>query len=132
MGHYAKVIGGMVVDVNVAEKEWIDAQPFDVNVRWVEASYNIHGGVYYDPETNKPHNDQSLATATAGRRRKNYPGIGFYYDSKRDAFISPKPHESWTLNENTCFWEPPVPFPDDFNQKLYLWNEQTKEWILAE
>ncbi|MEI8287658.1 MAG: hypothetical protein WCG15_10200 [Actinomycetes bacterium] len=59
--------------------------------------------------------------------RKNYAGIGYKYDAVRDAFIPPKLYSSWTLNEDTCLWEPPVPFPTD--GKYYLWNEDTLSWI---
>tara|TARA_B100000212_G_scaffold319537_1_gene276751 strand:- start:756 stop:1127 length:372 start_codon:yes stop_codon:yes gene_type:complete len=58
--------------------------------------------------------------------RKNYAGIGYTYDYARDAFIPPKPFDSWTLNENTCQWEPPVARPTD--DKLYEWNENNKSW----
>jgi hypothetical protein len=59
--------------------------------------------------------------------RKNFAGIGYTYDEERDAFIPPKPHESWTLNEDTCNWESPTPYPDD--GKIYLWNEDTQTWV---
>ena len=59
--------------------------------------------------------------------RKNYAGIGYTYDSTRDAFISPKPYPSWTLNESTCIWESPVAYPDD--GKEYEWNEETTNWV---
>jgi len=58
--------------------------------------------------------------------RKNFAGIGFEYDEVRDAFISPKPYPSWTLNESTCLWDPPVVYPDD--GKRYDWNEDTQAW----
>ena len=58
--------------------------------------------------------------------RKNYAGIGFEYDEVRDAFIPPKPYPSWTLDEGTCHWNPPVAHPDD--GKDYDWNEATKAW----
>ena len=58
--------------------------------------------------------------------RKNYAGIGHTYDETRDAFISPKPYPSWTLNEDTCHWEAPVTYPDD--GKHYKWNEDTQAW----
>ena len=61
-----------------------------------------------------------------GNMRKNYAGIGDTYDEDRDAFISPKPYPSWTLNETTCRWEAPVPLPDDENN--YVWNESTQQW----
>ena len=65
-------------------------------------------------------------TSYNGNMRKNYAGIGDTYDEDRDAFISPKPYPSWTLNETTCRWEAPVPLPDDENN--YVWNESTQQW----
>jgi hypothetical protein len=59
--------------------------------------------------------------------RKNFAGIGFSYDQTRDAFIAPKPFESWLLNEETCNWEAPKPYPTD--GKLYNWDEESQEWI---
>jgi len=59
--------------------------------------------------------------------RKNYAGIGFTYDAGRDAFIPPQPFSSWTLDEETCGWNPPVPRPTD--GKLYLWNEDNQQWV---
>ena len=59
--------------------------------------------------------------------RKNYAGIGYTYDEIRDAFIPPKPFESWVLNENTCNWEAPVEYPTD--DKSYDWDEATLSWI---
>lgn len=60
--------------------------------------------------------------------RKNYAGIGYTYDSGRDAFISPKPYNSWILNENTCCWESPVPIPESDSDERYEWNEDTISW----
>jgi hypothetical protein len=59
--------------------------------------------------------------------RKNYAGIGDTYDESRDAFIAPQPFPSWVLDEDTCQWESPVPYPDD--GKVYTWNEETLSWI---
>lgn len=59
--------------------------------------------------------------------RKNYAGIGFTYDPERDAFIPPKPFESWVLNEDTCLWESPVPRPE--HNKQYQWDEDTLNWV---
>jgi hypothetical protein len=59
--------------------------------------------------------------------RKNYAGIGFKYDSQRDAFISPQPFPSWVLNEDTCLWDAPTPMPTD--GKLYSWDEETTSWV---
>jgi len=67
--------------------------------------------------------------------RKNYAGIGYTYDRKRDAFIPPKPFNSWTLDENTCQWKPPIDPPEDLNSELnimYNWNEETQSWDLTE
>lgn len=59
--------------------------------------------------------------------RKNYAGIGYTYDYTRDAFIPPKPFSSWILNESTCLWEAPVPYPN--NGDMYQWNEELQNWI---
>ena len=60
--------------------------------------------------------------------RKNYAGIGYTYDPVRDAFIPPKPFNSWILNEDTCQWDSPVPYPSDIT-KDYEWNEDTLSWV---
>ena len=85
-------------------------------------SYNTRGGIHYNPETNEPSADQSKAF------RKNYAGIGYTYDESRDAFISPQPYPSWILNEETCLWDSPVPYPTD--GEMYTWNEETQTWDL--
>ena len=68
-------------------------------------------------------------TSYNGNIRKNFAGIGFSYDQTRDAFIPPKPFDSWILDEDTCLWEAPVAYPDDGQQ--YTWNESTKQWDLV-
>jgi hypothetical protein len=68
-----------------------------------------------------------IQTSYNGTIRKNFAGIGFSYDPTRDAFISPKPYNSWVLNEDTCQWESPVPYPDD--GKMYRWDEDTESWV---
>ena len=60
--------------------------------------------------------------------RKNYAGIGYTYDSGRNAFISPKPYNSWILNESNCCWESPVPMPESDSDERYEWNEDTISW----
>jgi phosphatidate phosphatase PAH1 len=62
--------------------------------------------------------------------RKNHAGIGYTYDEDRDAFIAPKPFNSWILNEDTCLWEAPVAMPIDDNK--YTWNESTTSWEITE
>ena len=64
--------------------------------------------------------------------RKNYAGIGYSYDAQKDAFIPPKSHPSWTLNETTCDWQAPVARPSGDEEKMYSWNESTKSWIEVE
>lgn len=66
-------------------------------------------------------------TSYNGSMRKNYAGIGFTYDAGRDAFIPPKPYDSWVLNESTCRWVPPVAMPDD--GKLYEWDQTLNNWV---
>jgi len=62
--------------------------------------------------------------------RKNFAAKNFRYDSERDAFIPPKPFESWVLNEETCLWDAPTPMPQD--GQLYMWDEPTTSWIILE
>jgi len=69
-------------------------------------------------------------TSYNGTIRKNFAGIGYTYDEDRDAFIAPKPYESWILNETTCRWEAPVAYPDD--SQSYNWNEETTTWDIVE
>jgi len=65
-------------------------------------------------------------TSYNGSFRKNYAGIGYFYDEQRNAFIPPKPFESWILNEDSCQWQSPIPMPTDEN--MYRWNETNQEW----
>ena len=124
MAHYAKVNYGIVEKVIVAEsdffKTFIDSSPGS----WIQTSYNTRGGIHYQPNSNIPSEDQSKSL------RKNYAGIGYTYDEDRDAFIPKKPYNSWVLNENTCLWESPIPYPQDNNR--YNWNEQNQSWDLIE
>jgi hypothetical protein len=69
-------------------------------------------------------------TSYNGNIRKNYAGIGFKYDEQRDAFIAPKPYDSWVLNEETCRWEAPIPYPTD--GKEYRWSEFDLDWVEVE
>lgn len=109
MSHFAKVENGIVTQVIVAEQDVIDSGLFGSG--WVQTSYNTHGGQHP--------NGTPL--------RKNYAGIGYTYDANRDAFIPPKPYESWVLNEATCLWNAPIQYPQDGKQ--YVWDEQTLSWV---
>jgi hypothetical protein len=120
MAHFAKVNNGVVEQVIVAEPEFfnnfVDSSPGE----WIQTSYNTRGGIHYQPNSITPSEDQSKAL------RKNYAGIGYSYDKQKDAFIAPKPFNSWVLNETTCLWEAPVAKPNDGN--LYFWNESITNW----
>jgi hypothetical protein len=69
---------------------------------------------------------QCVRTSYNSNIRFNYAVIGFTYDEVRDAFYAPQPYPSWTLNEDTCYWESPVPYPTD--DKRYTWNEDNQNW----
>jgi hypothetical protein len=73
-------------------------------------------------------NQKCVRTSYHGNIRKNYAGIGFKYNKDLDAFIPPKPYESWILNEKICQWEAPVDKPNDFLTKDYYWDETAKNW----
>ena len=113
MSHFAKVENGIVTQVIVAEQDFIDTLS-DKN-SWIQTSYNTFGGEHRNGGT---------------PLRKNYAGIGYTYDSNLDAFISPKPegYDSWSLDEDTCLWVPPIPRPTDGN--LYDWDEPNQQWVI--
>lgn len=71
-----------------------------------------------------------IQTSYNGNIRKNFAGIGYTYDADRDAFIPPKPFDSWILNEETCLWDSPIPYPEDGG--IYDWNEDTQSWDVVE
>lgn len=71
-----------------------------------------------------------IETSDTGAIRYNYAAIGYTYDPSRDAFIPPKPFASWVLNEDTCLWDAPVPYPTD--GEMYLWDEDGQAWVAVE
>jgi hypothetical protein len=115
MAHFAKLGVGNIVeqvivisnDVAITEQAGVDFINKLYNTRdvWKQTSYN-------------------------NNIRKNFAGIGYQYDQQRDAFIPPKPFNSWILNEDTCLWNAPVAMPIDDNK--YYWNEQTLSWDIIE
>ena len=143
MASFAKIgLNNKVIEVlSVHNNELLDSNGVEQEVNgidfltkltgwsiWVQTSYNTHGGV---------HNNGGTPF------RKNHAGIGYTYDEDRDAFIPPKPFNSWILNENTCDWESPIPYPITNNQNrvntfgdnvndFYQWNETIKNWELIE
>ena len=121
MAHFAKLGTGNIVervevvsnDIATDEQTGVDFLNDLYKTRdvWKKTSYNTKGGVH-------------LLGGTPFR--KNYGGIGFTYDQTKDAFIPPKPFDSWTLNETTCIWEAPVAYPSD--DKDYEWDESSTSW----
>lgn len=111
MSHFARINAyGIVEQVIVAEQDFIDTLPDSGS--WVQTSYNTYGG-------------QHRLGGTP--LRKNYAGVGYRFDAQRDAFIPPQPYPSWTLNEDTCLWDAPIPMPQD--GKPYDWDESTTSWV---
>ena len=125
MAHFAKLDANNVVIFVTVGRDEDNGKEAELSARtgdvYKQTSYNTHGGVH----------------ALGGTPfRKNYAGLGYTYDAGRDAFIPPKPYASWLLNETTCLWDAPVPYPTDVgteeNPKRYSWDEATTSWILIE
>ena len=115
MSHFAKLDeNNIVIFVTVGRQE-DDGKEAELCARtgdrYVQTSYNTHGGVH-------------LLSGTPFR--KNYAGLGYTYDAARDAFIPPQPYPSWVLVEETCLWEPPIPRPDG---EGWIWDEETTSWV---
>ena len=125
MAHFAKLGTGNIVervevvsnDIATTEQAGVEflQNLYKDRATWKQTSYNTKEGVH-------------LLGGTPFR--KNYAGIGYKYDQTRDAFIPPKPYNSWTLNETTCDWEPPIAYPTDGQN--YKWNETDQSWDLIE
>ena len=122
MAHFAKLgVGDIVVAVHVVSNDVATTE--QAGVDFLNNLYNTR--------------DVWKQTSYNNNIRKNYAGIGYSYDSSRDAFIAPKPYDSWTLNETTCDWEAPVVKPELTQEQIdnkshYSWNEETKQWDLNE
>lgn len=112
MAHFAKIENGTVTQVNVIDEDYFaENRETRYTGQWVQTSYNTQGGIH-------------LLGGTP--LRKNYAGVGYTYDEARDAFIPPKPFNSWLLNEDTCQWDAPVAYPTD--DKKYQWDEDNQNW----
>ena len=119
IAHFAEIDGDNIVTrvLVVNDADASDGQNFLANTlglggTWKQTSYNTSGGVH----------------STGGTPfRKNYAGIGYTYDSGRDAFIPPKPYASWLLNEDTCLWDAPTPMPVE-EGKIFKWVEEDLNW----
>ena len=125
MAHFAKLGTGNKIttvevvnnDIATTEKAGVDFLNNLYNTRdvWKQTSYNTFGGVHKLGGTSF---------------RKNFAGVGFKYDQTKDAFIPPKPCNSWILNEETCHWEAPSARPDD--GKRHQWNDDSESWVLVD
>ena len=125
MAHFAKLgVGNIVETVEAVSNNVI----LDENgIEQEQLGINFLRELYNEP------NAQWFQTSYSNSLRKNFAGVGFTYDATRDAFIAPKPYDSWTLNETTCVWEPPLAYPS--TSMNYHWDESvhqadnTKGWI---
>jgi hypothetical protein len=119
MAHYAFLDeNNIVVEVITGKDE------SDTSYDWEEWYSNFRG----KPCKRTSYNTQGNTHIKGGTPyRKNYAGIGYTYDPDRDAFIPPRPYDSWILNEDTCLWDAPVPYPTDGN--YYVWEEETLSWV---
>ena len=126
MSHFAKLGANNVVTFVTVGRQEDDGREQELCERtgdvYRQTSYNTRGGVHYTDGV--PSDDQTKAL------RFNYAGIGFTYDEARDAFIPPKPYDSWVLDEGTCLWVAPVPMPDDGAD--YVWDEEAGDWVTAD
>jgi hypothetical protein len=115
MSHFAKLDANNIVTFVTVGRQEDDGKEHELFERtgdiYKQTSYNTRGGVH---------------TLGGTPLRKNYAGIGYTYDEDRDAFIPPKPYNSWILNEDTCLWEAPVPYPTD--GEMYAWDEEAGAW----
>ena len=102
MGHYAKIVDGLVVKVIVAEPEFFETFVDDSPGTWLQTSYNTQGGIHYGAD-GQPDGNVAL--------RGNYAGVGYVYDSENDVFYPPKPFPSWTISAPSWLWQAPVSYP---------------------
>ena len=118
MAHFAELDENNIVlrGIEVDNKDTSDEHGNEVESIGVAFCRNLLGGTWQQTSYN-------------GKFRKNYAGIGFTYDSGRDAFIPPRPYSSWILKEENCHWAPPISMPSD--DQFYTWNEDTQSWDIV-
>ena len=113
MSHFAQINeANQVVQVIVAEQDFIDTGLVGSPSTWIQTSYNTYAGKH---------------SGGGSPLRMNYAGIGYSYNAELDAFIPPQPFVSWTLVTDTCQWASPTPYPTD--GKMYRWDEDTLAWV---
>lgn len=116
MAHFAEIgLNNTVLRVIVVHNnELLDEQGVEQESKGANFCRNLFGGTW-------------LQTSYNASFRKNYASAGYVYDSSRDAFIPPKQFNSWILDETSCRWVAPIPYPTDGNR--YEWNEETQQWV---
>ena len=119
MAHFAKIENGVVVQVVVAEEDFIATGALGDPANWKQTSYNTRGGIHYGQD-GQPSGREPL--------HKNYAGIGYTWDGT--GFAPPQPFPSWNMNSTTYLWEAPIAMPTDGNP--YSWNESTQSWDVVE
>ena len=117
MAHFACLENNIVTKVIVvSNQDILDENGQESEQKGIDFCSNLLGGTW-------------LQTSYNARIRKNYAGIGYTYDEGRDAFIPPKPYNSWLLDEDKAQWKAPVDMPSDASiDKKYTWNEETTSW----
>lgn len=121
MAHFAQIENSLVTQVIVVDnRDILDEQGVESEVVGTQFCTDLLGGTW-------------VQTSYNGNMRKNYASMGDTYDATRDAFISPQPFPSWTLVEDTCRWEAPVPYPEvaEDSTDYYTWDEDTTSWLLT-
>jgi hypothetical protein len=115
MAHFAELNENNIVQkvIVIDNKDCLDANGVESEEVGAAFCHNLFGGIWKQTSYN-------------ANFRKNYAGIGYTYDSSKDAFISPKPFDTWIFNEETCQWDPPTSPPVD--GKFYIWNNNKGEW----
>jgi hypothetical protein len=115
LAHFAQIENNMVTRVIVvSNKDTSNEEGVEIEQIGIDFCSNLLGGTW-------------LQTSYNGNIRKNYAGIGYTYDKGRDAFIAPKPYNSWLLDEYTCRWKAPIPYPND--KHIYKWDETILNWV---
>jgi hypothetical protein len=120
MAHFARVNENWIVEEVIVVSNDVIKDDAGIECDWLGEQFcqSLYGAY-----------TKWIQTSYTGRIYKNYASVGYTFDPYRNAFIPPKPYESWLLNEDTCRWDPPVPYPTD--GKTYVWDEEAIEWVLV-
>jgi len=120
MAHFARVNENWIVEEVIVVSNDVIKDDAGIECDWLGEQFcqSLYGAY-----------TKWIQTSYTGRIYKNYASVGYTFDPHRNAFIPPKPYESWLLNEDTCRWDPPVPYPTD--GKTYVWDEEVIGWVLV-